>query len=43
MCETFDDVYLEIQSHPNEYQMQLNNNILNELQQKILIIQKKIF
>lgn len=28
MCETFDDVYLEIQSHPNEYQMQLNNNIL---------------
>lgn len=28
MCETFDEVYLEIQSHPNEYQMQLNNNIL---------------
>ena len=26
--ETFDDFYLEIQSHPNEYQMQLNNNIL---------------
>lgn len=28
MCETFDEVYLEIQSHPNEYQMQLNRNIL---------------
>lgn len=28
MCETFDEVYLEIQSHPNEYQMQLNKNIL---------------
>ena len=28
MQETFDDVYLEIQSHPNEYQMLLNNNIL---------------
>lgn len=28
MCETFDDVYLEIQSHPSEYQMILNNNIL---------------
>ena len=27
--ETFDDFYLEIQSHPNEYQMQLNNNILD--------------
>ena len=26
--ETFDDFYLEMQSHPNEYQMQLNNNIL---------------
>lgn len=26
--ETFDKFYLEIQSHPNEYQMQLNNNIL---------------
>ena len=26
--ETFDDFYLEIQSHPNEYQMQLNKNIL---------------
>lgn len=30
LCKsTFDDVYLEIQAHPNEYQMQLNNNILN--------------
>lgn len=29
MCETFDDFYLEIQSHPNEYQMQLNKNILD--------------
>lgn len=28
MCETFDEVYLEIQSHPNEYQMQLNKSIL---------------
>lgn len=27
--ETFDDFYLEIQSHPNGYQMQLNNNILD--------------
>lgn len=27
--ETFDDFYLEIQSHPNDYQMQLNNNILD--------------
>lgn len=33
MCETFDKFYLEIQSHPNEYQMQLNNNILQFAQE----------
>lgn len=33
MCNTFDKFYLEIQSHPNEYQMQLNNNILNFAQE----------